>query len=134
MADDVNLPPGFGPIVDFYALKGTLWGRFMEEMLLSATGVFPPRLRASVQHAFTPRRANEVRPLMQSTITALLDEWAPKGQFDFAQFASLFPISVMFGLLGVPQELADSLRGAIEGHIATLSIDLATKPGMLVAW
>ena len=35
LADDTNLIPGLGPIVDFYGMRGTLWGRFMEEMVLS---------------------------------------------------------------------------------------------------
>lgn len=134
MADDVNLVPGLGPIVDFYGMRGTLWGRFMEEMVLSATGDLHTRLRASVAHAFTPRRANQVRPMMVKAIGDLLDEWAPKGAFDFAEFAAFFPITVMFGLLGVPPEPIHRIRHAIEGHVATLAIDLAAKPGMLVAW
>ena len=134
MADDVNLVPGLGPIVDFYGMRGTLWGRFMEEMVLSATGDLHARLRASVQHAFTPRRANQVRPMMCQAIGDLLDEWAPNGAFDFAEFAAFFPITVMFGLLGVPPEPIHRIRHAIEGHVATLAIDLAAKPGMLVAW
>jgi len=134
LADDANLIPGLGPIVDFYGMRGTLWGRFMEEMVLSATGDLHTRLRASVQHAFTPRRANQVRPMMVSAIGDLLDEWAPKGQFDFAEFAAFFPITVMFGLLGVPIEPIHRIRHAIEGHVATLAIDLAAKSGMLIAW
>ena len=54
MADDVNLVPGLGPIVDFYGMRGTLWGRFMEEMLLTATGDFHKRLRASVSPCLHP--------------------------------------------------------------------------------
>lgn len=134
LADDVNLVPGLGPIVDFYGMRGTMWGRFMEEMLLSATGDFHTRLRASVAHAFTPRRANEVRPLMVGVISQLLDEWAPRGQFDFAEFAAYFPITVMFGLLGVPSHPVGRIRHAIEAHVATLAIDPATKPAMLTAW
>ena len=134
MADDENLVPGLGPIVDFYGMRGTLWGRFMEEMVLSATGDLHTRLRASVAHAFTPRRANQVRPMMQQVIGDLLDEWAPKGSFDFSEFAAFFPITVMFGLLGVPPEPVHRIRHAIEAHVATLAIDLATKPGMLTAW
>ncbi|MEO6717345.1 MAG: cytochrome P450 [Novosphingobium sp.] len=134
LADDENLVPGLGPIVDFYGMRGTLWGRFMEEMVLSATGDLHTRLRASVAHAFTPRRANQVRPMMQQAISDLLDEWAPKGAFDFAEFAAFFPITVMFGLLGVPPEAIHRIRHAIEGHIATLAIDQAAKPGMLIAW
>ena len=134
LADDANLLPGLGPIIDFYGMRGTLWGRFMEEMLISASGELHTRLRASVAHAFTPRRANEVRPMMQAVIGDLLDEWAPKGAFDFAEFAAFFPITVMFGLLGVPAEPVPRIRHAIEAHIATLAIDPATKPAMLVAW
>lgn len=134
LADDANLVPGLGPIVDFYGMRGTLWGRFMEEMVLSATGDLHTRLRASVLHAFTPRRANQVRPMMQQAIGDLLDEWAPKGAFDFSEFAAFFPITVMFGLLGVPPEPIHRIRHAIEGHVATLAIDMAAKPGMLVAW
>ena len=134
LADDENLVPGLGPIVDFYGMRGTLWGRFMEEMVLSATGDFHTRLRASVAHAFTPRRANQVRPMMVSAISDLLDEWAPKGQLDFAEFAAFFPITVMFGLLGVSTEPIHRIRHAIEAHVASLSIDMATKPAMLVGW
>ncbi len=134
MADDVNLVPGLGPIIDFYGMRGTMWGRFMEEMLISASGDFHTRLRASVAHAFTPRRANEVRPLMVGVIGDLLDEWALKGEFDFADFAAYFPITVMFGLLGVSSQPVGRIRHAIEGHVATLAIDLSTKPGMLIAW
>jgi cytochrome P450 len=134
LADDVNLIPGLGQVVDFYGMRGTMWARFMEEMVLSATGDFHTRLRASVQPAFTPRRANQVRPLMQQVIGELLDEWAPKGEFDFAEFAAFFPITVMFGLMGVPPEPIHRIRSAIEGHIASLSIDMTTKPGFVAAW
>lgn len=134
LADDVNLVPGLGPIVDFYGMRGTMWGRFMEEMVLSVSGDLHTRLRGSVVHAFTPRRANQVRGMMQGVIGDLLDEWAPKGEFDFAEFAAFFPITVMFSLLGVPPGPVHSIRHAIEGHIASLSIDLATKPAMLTAW
>ncbi len=134
MADDENLIPGLGAVIEFYGMRGTTWGRFMEEMLISASGGLHTRLRASVQHAFTPRRANQVRPLMQEVIGDLLDEWAPKGEFDFAEFAAFFPITVMFGLLGVPPEPIERIRHAIEGHVASLSIDLATKPGFIAAF
>ena len=40
----------------------------------------------------------------------------------------------MFGLLGVPPALAKDIRGAIEGHVASLAIDMAAKPGMLAGW
>ena len=70
LADDENLVPGFGPIIDYYGVRGTMWARFMEEMVLSRSGVDHTRLRASVANAFTPRRANRERAMMQRVITA----------------------------------------------------------------
>src|SRR5579862_3255026 len=72
LADGENLVPGFGPIVDFYGVRGTMWARFMEEIVLSASGDVHKRLRASIRPAFTPRRAEQARPLMQKVITDLL--------------------------------------------------------------
>lgn len=77
LADDQNLVPGLGPVVEFYGMDGTMWGRFMKEMVKTETGATHARLRASVAHAFTPRHANQVRPLMQRMITELLDQWHP---------------------------------------------------------
>ena len=71
LADDENLVPGLGPLIDFYGVRGTMWARFMEEIVLSASGPAHRRLRASVVHAFTPQRATQVRPVMQQVITEL---------------------------------------------------------------
>jgi cytochrome P450 len=134
LADDENLLPGFGPVVDFYSVHDTMWARFWEDMLPSVSGEKHKRLRGSVAHAFTPRHANRVRPLMQAVITTLLDEWAPKGQFDFIEFASNFPITVMCGLLGVSAEPVPRIRSALETHILSLSLDPALKEPALAGW
>ena len=134
LVDDTHLVPGIGPIIDFYGVRGTMWGRFMEELLTSTTGQAHSRLRKSVAYAFTPRHANQVRPLMRQVIAGLLDEWVPKGKFDFTDFASLFPVTVMCGLLGVSASAVPMLRIAIEDHMASFSMDLATKPVFLAAW
>ena len=112
LADDEHLRPGFGGVVDFYGVRGSMWGRFMEEMVLSQSGPEHARLRASVATAFTPRHANLMRPLMRQVISDLLDEWAPKGEFDFAVFASYFPVAVICGLLGVSAEPIPRIRTA----------------------
>lgn len=134
LADDENLKPGLGPIIDFYGVRDTMWGRFMSEIVLSISGPTHARIRASVGSAFTPRRANLARPLMQKVISGLLDEWAPKGEFNFADFASFFPVTVMCGLLGVSAEPVPRLRTAVEDHISSLAIDMATRPRFLAAW
>ncbi|MGE0284044.1 MAG: cytochrome P450, partial [Rhizobiaceae bacterium] len=134
LLDSENLKPGLGPVVEFYGLEGTMWGRFMKEMVKTETGATHARLRASVSHAFTPKHANLVRPIMQKVIAGLMDEWAPKGAFNFPEFASFYPVSVMCGVLGVSTEPVPRLRTSMEHHISSLSMDLATKPHFLAAW
>lgn len=134
MADDEHLIPGFGPVIDFYDVRGTMWARFMEEIINARSGAEHARLRASVAHAFTPRRANREREMMQRVINALLDEWAPRGAFDFAEFASYFPVTVMCGLLGVSAEPIPRIRTALENQLTSLTLDPAAKPLFMAGW
>lgn len=134
LADDANLVPGFGPVVDYYGVRGSMWARFMEEMVLSRSGAEHSRLRASVAHAFTPRRANKEREMMQRVIIELLDEWVPRGEFDFALFASFFPVTVMCGLLGVSAEPIPRMRTALENQLTSLTLDPAAKPLFMEGW
>lgn len=132
--NDKNLIPGLGPVIDFYGMNGTMWGRFMKEMVKTETGATHARLRSSVAHAFTPRRANQVRPLMRKVINQLLDQWASEGEFNFAHFASFYPVTVMCGLLGTSADPVPRLRTAIEHHISSLTMNLDTKPHFIEAW
>ena len=131
---DDKLRTGLGDIVEFYEAQGTPWARFMEEMILSRSGAEHARLRASVAGAFTPRRAHEARPLMRAVITQLLDEWAPRGAFDFTQFAALFPVTVLCGLLGVPAEAIPRIRAAIESHMDSLTFNRAIRAEFMAAY
>jgi len=133
-ADDVNLLPGFGPVIDFYGVRGSMWARFMDEIVIAVGGETHKRLRASVIHAFTPRRANREREMMQRVINGLLDEWAPRGEFDFAEFASYFPVTVMCGLLGVSAEPIPRMRDALENQLKSLTMDQAAKPLFMAGW
>lgn len=134
LADDTHFKPGFSPAVDFYDLHGHMWGRFMEEMLLSVSGEKHKRLRDSVAPAFTPRRANKVRPMMRSVISDLLDDWAPKGAFDFAEFAAHFPVAVVLGLLGVSADVVPKILLGLENQLSSLTFDPAAKPLFLAGW
>ncbi len=131
---DDELRPGFFGIVEFYGAQDSLWGRFMDEMLISTTGDTHKRLRDSVAAGFTPRRANEIRPLMRTVIGDLLDEWVPRGEFDFAEFAAHFPIAVMCGLLGVSAESIPRVRSALETQMSSLTFNPALKPDILAAF
>lgn len=131
LAADENLHMGLDGIVDFYGAHGTLWADFMTGMLNSQRGAAHARIRQSVAAAFTPRRANLLRPAMRQIITDLLDEWAPRGAFDFAEFASYFPVAVLCGVLGVSAEPIPKLRAALEAQLASLTLDRATMPAFL---
>ena len=134
LADDVNLLSGFGPIIDFYGVRGTMWARFMDEMVLAVSGETHTRLRASVAHAFTPSRANQERELMRRVVGDLLDKWVPKGEFDFAQFAAYFPVSVICGILGVSPDFIPRIHTALENQLTSLSLNPAAKPGFMAGW
>jgi cytochrome P450 len=77
---------------------------------------------------FTPRFANQLRPMMRDTVTKLLDEWVPKGRFDFEEFASYFPISVMFSLVGAPHEGIRLLRDDLEAIGLAYSLEKERFP------
>lgn len=133
-ADDENLVPGLGSVVDFYGVRGTMWARFMEEIVISQSGPTHARLRASVASAFTRQRANREREMMRRVISQLLDEWAPEGSFDFAVFASFFPVTVMCGLLGISAEPIPRIRQALENQLTSLTMDPAAKPRFMAGW
>jgi cytochrome P450 len=134
LAEDEHLYMGLDGIVDFYEAQGTPWADFMNGMLNSQRGAEHSRIRNSAAAAFTPRRANQTRPLMRQVITDLLDKWAPRAEFDFAEFASEFPIAVMCKLLGVSSEPIPRLRKALEAQLAALSLDRSVMPDFLAGF
>lgn len=131
---DDKLAAGFGGVVDFYQARGTLWGRFMDEMLLSSSGAAHSRLRNSVRNAFTPRHAKQMRPVMRKVVADLLDTWIPRGAFDFAVLSAQFPVSVMCALLGVSSEAVGDLNNALETQVASLSLNPDLKPHFMAAF
>jgi cytochrome P450 len=131
---DDKMRVNFDGIVEYFGAQGTGWARFMESMLPTQSGPQHTRLRASVAEAFTPRRANQTRPLMRKVISELLDEWAPRGAFDFAEFASYFPVAVMCGLLGVSAEPIRSIREALETQVAAMTLNRDLLPRLVAGY
>lgn len=117
-------------VVQTMGATGTPWGHFMMEMMIAKTGEEHARLRRSVQGAFTPVACNRHRPLMQATVSRLLDEWTPKGAFDFAEFAANFPIRVMCGIIGASPEVVPRLRRSLEMQGLSYSMDPTLLPEM----
>ncbi|MGB8366638.1 MAG: cytochrome P450 [Rhizomicrobium sp.] len=117
-------------VVETMGATGTPWGRFMTEMMIAKTGEEHTRLRGSVAEAFTPRAVNGHRARMRSVVSRLLGEWAPKGAFDFAEFASWFPITVMCGVIGASPDVIPGLRKSLEMQGLSYSMDRTLLPAM----
>ena len=128
---DDKLRPYFDGVAEFYGAERTPWGRFMSEMMIARHGPDHARLRGSAQATFTPRNVNRYRGLMRHVISDLLDEWAPEEKFDFADFASYFPITVFCGLLGVSAEIIPRIREALETQAASTTFNRDVLPAML---
>jgi cytochrome P450 len=72
--------------------------------------------------------------MMQRVITQLHDDWAPRGAFDLAEFASFFPVTVMCGMLGVSAEPIPRIKTALENQLTSLTLDPAAKPLFMGGW
>jgi cytochrome P450 len=117
-------------IVAIMEAEGTPWGNFQQRHMLSMSGAPHKRVRDVLAASFTPRQANMHRPLMQAVIKGLLDEWAPRGAFEFEEFASYFPITVMCRLIGADPAVIPGLRSAMEAIGLSTSMDKRWLPAM----
>ncbi len=120
----------YDDIVRIMDADGTPWGNFQKRHMLSMSGAQHRRVRDVLAPAFTPRQANAHRPLMRATIAELLDEWAPAGAFDFEEFASCFPITVMCRLIGASPAVIPGLRSAMEAIGLSTAMDRRWLPAM----
>jgi cytochrome P450 len=111
---DETLQPAPGQVVEIMGGKGTNWARFQHDILLGASGDKHDHVRLAVNMDFLPKSVNTYRTRVQKVVAALLDEWAPKGRFAFEEFAALFPIAVMFGIMGVPQKRIAEIQDWLE--------------------
>ena len=114
-------------MIDLMNARGSRWGAFQLDSILGIGGERHKRIRDVLAPAFTPRAANEHRWLMRKVISRLLDEWAPKAQFDFEEFASHFPITVMFSLIGASPDALPLVRSSLE----TLGLSFSLIPDFL---
>jgi cytochrome P450 len=114
-------------VIDLMNARGSKWGKFQ---LGSINGIAADRhksLRDLLAPMFTPRAANQHRGLMRQVISRLLDEWAPNGKFDFEEFVSYFPITVICSMIGASPEVVPKLRSSLE----TLGLSFNLIPGFL---
>src|SRR4051812_45272761 len=123
-----KLRMGLTEIADHMGARGTLWGKFIADNIESQTGETHKRLRNAVSSFFTPGKLKAHRPMMRQTMADLLDEWAPRGRFDFEEFISYFPISVMCRLLGASTDVIPRLRESMEALGLAFSMDRSLLP------
>ncbi|TGD73391.1 cytochrome P450 [Mangrovimicrobium sediminis] len=126
---DEFMAPAQEMVVQIMQAEGTPWGRLASNVLLAQTGDNHRRQRQVLTPLFSPRQAKLSRELMRGTIRQLLDEWAPRGEFDFEAFISLYPIGVMCAMLGSPREALPGLRQSLE----TLGLSMSMDPDLLPA-
>ncbi|MCB2074074.1 MAG: cytochrome P450 [Novosphingobium sp.] len=125
--DDKLKMPG-EEILDIMGAHGTGWGDFCVEQMLVSSGERHARLRGSVSKAFGPGSVKGLRPLMRETVSGILDEWAPKGAFDFTDFAAQFPVRVMFALLGTSVERLPAIIKDLEIHGESFNLEVENMP------
>jgi len=125
-----KLKPSFDGIIDILGAKDTPWGRFTSEQMLALNGPEHKALRDTFAAKFTPRYANQIRPLMRRIMGQLLDEWLPRGSFDFAEFSSYYPVSVMTSMIGAPLDVIPGLRESLETLGRAYSLNPALEPAL----
>ncbi|MDE2404334.1 MAG: cytochrome P450 [Sphingomonadales bacterium] len=130
---DDKLHPPYAAVVEMFGTKGTPWGRFTSEQMISLPPEEHKLLRHTFAAKFTPRFANQLRPAMRATIERLLDEHAGTGRMDFAEFASWYPISNMFDLVGADRARIAGIRDDLETLGLAFSLDKALIPALQTA-
>lgn len=117
-------------VVEIMGATGRPWGDFMKNLVIAKRGDEHRRMRDALKPFFKPRRIAAHVGMIREVVSELLDEWAPQGAFDFTEFASNFPVAVMFGLIGA--DLADlpKIKWALETQGLSYSLDPSLLPDM----
>ena len=128
--DEQKMRGNYVEMVEMMGAMDTPWGDFQLGHILNAQGEKHKRLRDILAPAFTPRQANRHRQLMREVMAELLDEWAPKGGFDFEEFISWYPIGVFSRMMGAPSKAIPDMRDALEALGLSVSMDLSVLEAM----
>lgn len=123
--DDV-LEPGNRETTKLLGAEGTSFGEFNDNFLLALSGDDHRRVRGLAAATFTPKSADQSRAMMQETFEEHLNQWLPKGKFDFAKFAAPYPITVMTKLIGANPEDVPEFISLLE-RINSSFLDMANS-------
>ena len=125
---DASLRTANDGVVALMGAQDSFTGRFFQRNIFAQQGDTHRRLRNALAPIFTPRHANDVRQLMCEEIDRLLDGWAPLGRFEFQEFASYFPISVLSRMIGGPVDAIPRLRSSLESSSLLFSLESSKLP------
>lgn len=111
-----------GEVTDAWPLIGMIdAGRSM----FTADGAEHRRLRTKTAQAITPRRLDEMRPVIESITHRLLDDLAVQGAYDAVDLKSVFalplPMSVISVLMGVDPALHPRLHTLYKAFFSMLT-------------
>jgi len=134
LGNDGNLRPSFDNIAEIMECKGSPWGRFCEEQMIALPEREHKLLRDTFAAKFTPRYANQLRPIMRGIMEDLLAQWAPREKIDFEEFASFYPVSVMTKMIGAPLEKIPELRDSMEVLGLAFAMDKTKVPALDAAF
>lgn len=128
LGNDGNLRPSFDGIAEIMECKGSPWGRFCEEQMIALPEREHKLLRETFAAKFTPRYANQLRPIMRETMERLLKDWAPREKIDFEEFASYYPVAVTAQMVGAPLDVIPGLRKSMETLGLAFALDKTAVP------
>lgn len=104
-------------------------GDLLASSVIAVDGADHTRLRRLVSRAFTPSAANRHRPMMRAIVSELVDGFTGAGRCEFVSaFADHYPVRVICGVLGVPEE--DHERFAAWGEAITYMLSLELSAHM----
>ena len=130
LIQDDKMKSALEGIVAIYGAHGTPWGRLTEESIVASSGDVHTQLRSVVTPLFSPRQANANRDYMREVINRQLDEWAPKGKFDFEEFIAYYPVGVICAMIGADHNEVPRLRSSLETIGRAFSMDINLVPAL----
>ncbi len=126
--DHERAPTMFDHIIKAWDAEGTPWAKFQMDHPISRNDESHKRLKTLVMPAFTPKKADQFRPLMRKRMETLIDEVVDQGEGDFAKVARQYPITVIGVLLGVPLEDVPRLEKWLLALVEGASQDVGNLP------
>lgn len=110
-------------ITQMFGAEGTQFARFNDHMMNGLDGEAHARLRRLIAPAFTPKEANRHRENMRTTLRRVIRPFVARGECDFVEAITKYPITVVCQQIGVPVEDVDQFQEWVDGLEAAAAQD-----------